>query len=338
MARWCLPPSLVTPLTVAAVPWLLGGCSGSAGADAEAADDAIVVSPRGNDSASGNAAAPFRSLKRALATAKSGSTIRLESGTYAAESGETWDYELPSNITLLGEDTATTILAAPATSTDGAVLKAFRASGDLRLQKLSLIGFQHSLDVEVTAQVEIDDAELHGDVFINAAGSSLTLERVSIEGKNAAINFFGESLSIADSELHAGTGSYGISLRSGTLSLMSSSVEGGNYGVYQLAGASRLRQARIIDFGSVGFYLAAGSLDLGSATESGDNAFEGRANTEAFGLYVDTGTAPVTCSNTSFNGVVPPAGTVQADTADVSEPHQYVITPGQSVQFFDAAK
>jgi hypothetical protein len=329
---------LVTPLTAAALPWLLGGCSESAGADAEAENGAIVVGPHGDDSASGTAAKPFRSLKRALAAAKSGSLIRLKSGTYSTESGETWDYELPSNITLVGEDTTATILAAPATSTDGAVLQAFRAHGDLHLQKLSLIGFQHSLDVEVTAHVEIDDAELHGDVFINAVGSSLTLERVSIEGKNAAINFFGENLSIADSELHAATGSYGISLRSGTLSLTNSSVDGGNYGVYQLAGASRLRQARVIDFSSVGFYFAAGSLDLGSAIESGDNTFEGRPNTDAFGLYVDTGTAPVTCSNTSFNGVVPPAGTVRADTNDISEPHEYVITPGQSVRFFDAAK
>jgi hypothetical protein len=335
MARRRHSTSAVAATVAWALPTLLCGCSGSAGTAAPPDSSAIVVSPSGDDTAAGNAAAPFRTLKRALAAATPGSTIQLRDGTYDAASGETWQYEVPSDVTLTGESRAATILSGSG-SADGALAPtALRASGNLQLRSLSLVAFQPGLDVATSAHIEIHDAALLGGVMVNDASSSLSIDGSTLEGTNAAVNFAGTRLDIKDSQIHAGTGAYGISLRAGTLTLTDSSIDGGNYGVYQLAGKSTLRRANITDYASIGLYFANGAVDLGRATEAGDNAFVGRAGTNGFGIYVDTDTTPVTCSNTSFDGVVPPAGTVQAGTTEIAEPGAYFITPGQRMQFFD---
>jgi hypothetical protein len=317
------------------LPGQLCGCSGSASADAATDTGAIVVSPNGSDDAAGTAAAPFRTLKRAVAKATAGSTIQLRSGTYDSASGETWEYELPNDITLKGESRARTILSGPL-ATDGTLsTTALRTSGKLQLRSLSLVTFELALDASGGAPIEIHDAALSGGVLVSNPNSTLTIADSSVDGNNAAVNFAGARLDIAGSQIHAGAGAYGISLRAGTLTLTDSSLDGGNYAVYQLAGASTLRHARINDYGSIGFYFASGAVDLGNEREAGDNAFIGRAAADTFGIYVDTGTQPVTCSNTSFDGVVPAAGTVQAGATDIAEPGQYFITPGQSMLFFD---
>ncbi len=332
-------PILQTATAVAiALVWLLCGCAESASADAANDEGTLVVSPRGDDAATGTTTAPFRTLKRALAAATPGSTIRLENGTYDAASGESWDYEMPSDIALEGESTASTILSGPVTGEGGFSIKALRAGGSLQLRSLSLVGFDLALVVESPATVHIADASFQGGVLVSDPSSRLSIAGSTLEGNlmNAAVNFAGSTLDITGSRIHAGAGPYGISLRAGSLSLSESNVDGGNYGVYQLAGRSRLRRTRLSDYGSIGLYFASGAVDLGSATEAGDNAFVGRAGTDSFGIYVDTGTAPVTCSNTSFDGIVPTAGTVQAGATEIAEPGQYFITPGQSMLFFDA--
>ena len=58
---------------------------------------------------------------------------------------------------------------------------------------------------------------------------------------------------------------------------------------------------------------------------------------EAFGIYVATGTQPATASDTSFNGVTPPASVVQAGERELAEPGAYFLTPGQRVTFFRVA-
>jgi len=70
-------------------------------------------------------------------------------------------------------------------------------------------------------------------------------------------------------------------------------VEGGNYALYQLAGSSKLRSTRLLNYSSIGLYYASGSLDLGTETEAGNNTLTNRkGGSEALGIYVDTGTAP----------------------------------------------
>ena len=69
------------------------------------------------------------------------------------------------------------------------------------------------------------------------------------------------------------------------------------------------------------------------------NAFVGREGASgAFGIYVDNGAAPATASNTSFDGVTPPASVVQAGQSEIAEPGAYFVTPGQRLTFFRVAE
>jgi hypothetical protein len=264
--------------------------AGCGGASPAAKDSVIVVSPRGTDTATGSASAPFRTLERALAAARAGDTIRLEAGEYSSETGEDWGYTPPTDVTITGDAADATRLVGP--TLNGAASFVVRAG--LKLEHLELSGFEIAIEEEESAD--------------------LTLESVTISSPAEA--------------------AYGISLHAGTLTLDDSGISGGHYGIYQLAGKSRLRRTELTNYGSIGLYLAAGSLDLGTATEAGDNAFSAPTDAAAFGLYVDTGAAPISASDTSFNGFTPPAGAVQADTSDVAAPGAYLLTPGVRITFF----
>lgn len=325
-------------------------------------DGTIWLDLHGSDAGNGTQAAPYRTLKHALAAAKPFDTIRIAAGDYTLGGGDVWGYSPPQHVTLRGDSRASTRLFGPAA--DGG--DALHVSDSLQLEHLTLLGFNTALEQTEPGAFSLDDvsiescntgvlvtetaigSELHltgssvsGGVFVAAPDSQLQLDASDISGDSAsaAVNFAGSKLAISDSTLRAGSAPYGISLRAGALSLVDSSISGGNYGVYQLTGSSLLRRSRIEDYGSIGLYYASGSLDLGTATEAGDNAFVDRAgSTSAFALYVDTGTAPATSSNTSFDGVTPPDSVVQAGETEVAAPGEYFVTPGQRLTFFHVAE
>jgi len=194
------------------------------------------------------------------------------------------------------------------------------------------------IDTSQGGQISLKRATVTGGVFVAGADAKLSIDDSTLDGnsKNAAVNFAGATLEIAGSRLRSAAAPYAISMHGGALSLEGTSVEGGNYALYQLGGSSKLRNTQLLNYASIGLYFAAGNLDLGTAIEAGNNSLTDRGGgTEALGIYVDTGTAPVTSSNTSFDGVVPPAGTVQAGVDEIVAPGEYFITPGQSMQFFD---
>lgn len=65
----------------------------------------IVVNPqRGNDSAAGDAAAPYRTLTRALRRAIAGDTIRLLPGTCSGATGEVFPLRIAAEITVVGDE------------------------------------------------------------------------------------------------------------------------------------------------------------------------------------------------------------------------------------------
>jgi len=192
-------------------------------------------------------------------------------------------------------------------------------------------------DTSQRSQISLKRASVTGGVFIAGTDAAVSIDDASIDGNgtNAGVNFSGATLEITGSIVRCAAAPYGIGLHAGLLSLEGTTVEGGNYGLYQLGGSSKLRATRLLDYASIGLYFASGDLDLGTQTEAGNNTIAGLSgSTEAFGIYVDTGTAPVTSSNTSFDGVVPPPGIVQAGAQEIAEPGEYFITPGQSMQFF----
>ena len=177
-------------------------------------------------------------------------------------------------------------------------------------------------------------AELIGSVLVGDRESTMTIEACHFMGNgNAALNFSGAQLDVTGSDFQANSGPYGINFNGGKMSLVDSTVEGNEYSVYQLAGTSKVRGSKFTGYSSIGYYYAKGDLDLGTATEPGNNTFEG-VGAHAFGLYVDTDTTPLTCSNTTFDGMLPEPGTVTADTEIVSQDREYLLVPGRMISFF----
>lgn len=65
----------------------------------------LYVNPAtGNDSATGDQSAPFKTLSKALQQAQADTTIQLAAGTYNATSGEIFPIQVPSGVKLVGNE------------------------------------------------------------------------------------------------------------------------------------------------------------------------------------------------------------------------------------------
>jgi hypothetical protein len=379
---------------------------------------AITSGPAGSDTNLGTSAAPFRTVKRAVAAAGAGDTLQLSDGAYDATAGETWSYTLPANLTIVGQSMAGTNLTGPLVGgaiTPGTI--GFLAPAGLTVKTLTLSAFDTAISATGPGAVTLDDlavtnastaavradaagvtvtvtggtlsaeqdAILLGDscmacalavtsaslvgglmdghtieISAMAAGSRAVLQEVDVRGDTSVlaptatlsvsgstimengpgaqsmINFAGQALDVTTSTITLNADNFGINFGGQTLMLAGVTIEGGHYGIYQLSGSAKLRGSHIRDYGYIGYYLAQGDLDLGTATEAGDDAFSSSATgATVFGLYVDGITHPVTSSNTTFNGVEPPAGT-QAAAPDqmIAVPGEYVINYGKAISFW----
>jgi hypothetical protein len=327
----------------------------------------IAVASSGADDGLGTSGAPFRTIKQALLAAGEGDTVQLAAGTYDAAAGETWGYMLPAGLTVAGDSESTTRLDG-ASAVDGGAPASIGliARGALVLRDLTLDGFGvdldvtgpgaitltattvrrgaptgHALQIDAGAagsRAALDGVTIDGDIAVADAAAGMTIAGSTIrDGSGAAqpcIDFGGADLSVADSTI-SGVETFGINFRGSTLELSGVTIEGGNYDVYQLSGRSRVRRSKLRDYRFIGYYLAAGELDLGTQTEAGDNELSSAATGPAvFGLYVDDISSPVTCSDTTFNGDVPPAGVRMAGTEPIAVPGEYFINYGKSMSFW----
>jgi hypothetical protein len=147
---------------------------------------AITAAPTGTDAATntGTVDLPYRSLKQAIAVADVGDTIHLVDGTYSAlptasgGSGETWGYMLPSDLTVIGDTTAGTILdGVSINSVDG-----FDVVKSLSLQNMTIQDFRYGVDVSKdTSTLKMTDVVLSNNssyalnIETNAANSTVTI-------------------------------------------------------------------------------------------------------------------------------------------------------------------
>ncbi len=186
------------------------------------------------------------------------------------------------------------------------------------------------------SRVSVRRAHLNSGVFVADADATVAIDGTTIDDEsatNAGVNFAGATLDITNSAIRIRSATYGISLHAGAMSLWAVGIEGGDYCVYQIAGKTKARKTEIKGYGTVGYYLASGDLDLGTQDEAGANVFFGpMARSGLFGIY-DSSDSPVTCSNTSFDGVVPPPGTVKAGDNPSGEPGKYLVASG-AMMFF----
>jgi hypothetical protein len=144
---------------------------------------AITAAPTGADSPNTGASdSPFRSLKNAIAVADVGDTIHLVDGTYSAlptasgGSAETWGYTLPSDLTVIGDSTAGTILdGVGVNSVDG-----FDVLKSLTLQNLTIQDFRYGVDVNKdTSTLKMTDVVITSTssygLYVEAAGANSTI-------------------------------------------------------------------------------------------------------------------------------------------------------------------
>ncbi|HEX4404586.1 MAG TPA: hypothetical protein VH560_07150, partial [Polyangia bacterium] len=199
--------------------------------------------------------------------------------------------------------------------------------------------------VEITAkatgsQVTFENDDVHGDTSVLDATATLSVSGSTFKENGteaeSMINFAGQTIDVTSSSITLSTDNFGINLSGGTLTTSGLTIQGGNYGIYQLSGNTKLRDTKISGYVFMGFYLAQGALDLGTAMDRGGNAFStGTTGALVFGLYVDGVTRPVTSSNTTFNGVEPPAGTQAAPATDpIAVTGEYFINDGTTMSFW----
>ncbi|HTA19742.1 MAG TPA: hypothetical protein VK989_10645, partial [Polyangia bacterium] len=206
-------------------------------------------------------------------------------------------------------------------------------------------GLMNGHAVEITAKatgsrVVFQNDDVRGDTSVLDATATLSVSGSTFKENGteaeSMINFAGQAIDVTDSSITLMTDNFGINLGGGTLTTSGLTIQGGNYGIYQLSGNTKLRGTKISGYVFMGLYLAQGSLDLGTAMDPGGDAFAtGTTGPLVFGLYVDGVTKPVTSSNTTFNGVEPPAGTLAAPATDpISVPGEYFINDGTTMSFW----
>jgi len=201
----------------------------------------------------------------------------------------------------------------------------------------------HTVEISASAtgsQATLRQLDVLGDVSVTADAATLsisdsTIKEIGTESRGT-INFSGGALDVTNSTITLNADNFGVNFAGQTLTLTTVTINGGKYGVYQLAGDVKVRASKIRDYGFMGYYLAQGNLDLGTDTEAGGNAFSSSATGDlVFGLYVDGVTHPVTSSNTTFNGVEPPAGMVAAAPDQMIDvPGEYFINFGKAITFW----
>jgi hypothetical protein len=254
-------------------------------------------------------------LTTAVSADAAGVTVTVKGGSLSSEQGTI----------LLGDNCTSCSLDVSGASLDGAIMRG------------------HTIEISTMAaasQVMLQQVNIRGDISVMAASATLSVSGSMLKenGPDAQsmIDFEGQALDVTDSTITLNADNFGINFAGKTLTLSGVTIESGKYGVYQLSGNAKLRGTKIRDYGFMGYYLAQGDLDLGTATEAGDNAFSTSTTGDlVFGLYVDGVTRPVTSSNTTFNGVEPPAGT-QAAAPDqmLDVPGEYFINFGKAITFW----
>ncbi len=159
----------------------------------------------------------------------------------------------------------------------------------------------------------IKNALLKDQIYWGRDTGELTIEGTTVEiaGTNVAVDSYASKLTITNS-----------------------TFKGGYYSTHQRRGAAKVRGSKFLGYMYTGYNVYAGTLDMGTATEGGDNEFMGPSGSGNFGLDDNRAFAqdPITVSNSSFNGNVPPT---KDETGPVSIAGRYSIqTTNNVIKFF----
>ena len=123
----------------------------------------------------------------------------------------------------------------------------------------------HTVEISASAtgsQATLRQVDVLGDVSVTADASSLsisdsTIKEIGAESRGT-INFSGGALDVTNSTITLNADNFGVNFAGQTLTLTTVTINGGKYGVYQLAGNVMVRSTKILDYGFMGYYLAQG--------------------------------------------------------------------------------
>ena len=191
----------------------------------------------------------------------------------------------------------------------------------------------------------IDKATIIGNITDSDAKGSMTISNSTITQKYGdGIDFSALALTMTNTTVTMSSNSVGINLSGtqSTMSLANVTVTGGSYGIQQggTGSSAKLRGTTITGTAYDAYYLTAGDLDLGTATESGDNVIDAPLGTSYWCLYIyrSLGASsgnPVTCSGTTLNGQAPSPATIDASAGAVSvQPQRYYLSTGNKLIFY----
>ena len=191
----------------------------------------------------------------------------------------------------------------------------------------------------------LDNATIIGNIDDSDAKGSMTITGSTITQKYGnGIDFSALALTMANTTLTMTAANPGIYFTGtqATMSLTGVTVTGGGYGIQQsgVGSSAKLRGTTITGTTYDSYYLTAGDLDLGTATESGDNVIGPPSSTSYWCLdvYRPQGASsgnPVTCSGTTLNGQAPSPATIDASAGTISQPPQrYSLSTGNKLIFY----
>jgi len=198
----------------------------------------IVVADGGNDDAGeGTYVRPFKTLARASQQSAAGDIIHLRPGRYDPIFPELTTpcddagVGLKPGVTVEGEGALTTFIDGLATRTGTCGFNLY--SGDQVVQRLSITGFPEGIRASGAGRPRVIDVSIYdGGIGVAATpGSSLLLQRVSVQGAGRGLVLDGADVMIQEGEV---IGSYrvGVSMigNGGTLAIDGTKIErnGGN--------------------------------------------------------------------------------------------------------------
>jgi hypothetical protein len=156
-----------------------GGTTSGTGGTLPGQDEWHVDATLGNDNAEGVAQAPFRTLKRAFQMAKPSHTIVVHAGTYDQALGESFDYKLPSGVTIrAASEDAQVLITGPGPSS--ATL--WSAAGD------STIEGPFAISSFATVLVASGGSHTWKNLSVSKAGRAVSATGGSIDVTNLTIS------------------------------------------------------------------------------------------------------------------------------------------------------
>jgi hypothetical protein len=222
----------------------------------------LYVSTGGDDnSGSGTAGAPYRTVTAAVNAAPAGSSIRIADGVYAAAAGEAFPLDV-SGLTLRGQSAAATILSGSSAALYGLTM----AGGETTVSDLTIKGFgtdATGANVWIGGgTVILEDVITSGGARygLQAIGGIVTLRSVTVSGNDDDNVFVRGSaeLEVFDS-------------------LVSGSITADGIDVGDSA-RLRVRTTQVVGNDGSGIELGESSrADLGTAADPGGNAITGNA-------------------------------------------------------------